>query len=1117
VFDALVRIAALLLAASLITYACVPSTQTLAVRDMDSGNPAPAIAAYERLLKRSHDPISAARLHGELARAEQMRGRYDRALAHQEEAVRLYPTSVKALADLGALYDLGCNPRKACAALERAEKEYARWLLAGRPVTPDLGWEIPTPALWRPSPASLKDERVAWFRTKRRLLCFYERWFQRLPEALAIHRTVVAENPLDFETWSYLADLETYAGHPTAALHGLETMSRLKPADRGVHRRLAEQYARLGRKEAVVDQVLRSGMRREEARYRILTTYTECGTPAEGLSVYHRRFPEDRDEAGILLTYAGALEAAGQRNQARAVLEKAPVALAGDLRIQERLAEFQFLAKDHLQAARTYLRLAAKRPDQFLSSALSELNAAHRLELALPLLEDFLRTHPREPTVRYHYAAALGELGKHDRAAQIYRQLLADVRTQPIKSPSEASKRKLAAATGPVRRRVLAFYKRTEHEAPGRNRIHDCLEVVLNHLGLVVDYRAAEDPPPTSEDLAPYRGIVTWFHTEVMPNADRFAQWLARQPFEGRPVVVLERFGCLTDPASSRPTDSTHLASLQKALGLRFGGKMTENPRLIRVVNKVSDMVEFERPLNYETDYFTELASIDPKNRVYLKLERVDRPGATCDAVFTGPGGAFCLATYAFYEDQQWFRRQWRINPFRLFRETFHLEGFPAMDFTTRCGVRLAYSHVDGDGSEELCRWDLPKTCSEVFRDHILARRRIPMTASLIAGYFDRRHGNEGVSLTVAQDILRNPWIEPAHHSYSHPFDWKERRPGLDLPGYTFDPRQEVLEAKRILEETVCSPGQRINVMQWSGRCNPDADVLAECARNGLLNINGGDPRMDGNYPSVAHLAPLHRIVGGHLQNLTSGSNETAMTDMGDLPNIVYRNVTQTFERTESPRRLSPVNAYFHFTILADPGGARALDDVLDWIEQHQLHHIRLSEFIRITAGFRTAAITTVGERRFRVTGFGACRTLRFDDEPGTVDMTASQHVVGFRKEGKSLYVALDGADALIQLTSNAPATPYVRLSTADIEHFAVHPHELRFEMAGIGPQEIVISGLPPRSAVALYDAAVPGAGPPDRWHMTILPVDSNGSLSFKSDLHGKRRVIIRRAGRRAT
>jgi tetratricopeptide (TPR) repeat protein len=1115
------RWAAFVVALAIVAWMCAPSSRKLAKRLLVAGEARQAAILLENALSVERDTYAASEIYEELASVEILLGNPKKALEHQEKSVEMAPNSIKGLARLAEYYDLFCEPEKAMGALTRAMELYRSWADNNRPEILDLtrGLEVLGPGDL-PSLTVLKERFQEWFSAHRRKLAWYQRWFQQLEPAIKTHRELVRDYPKDFDALANLARLESYAGHGEEAQKALEKMKELRPNQKDIRDLLAYRYQWNRRPEKVVEEMSAAKLGREETRRRVLTSFVQSGRGEEGLSKYYDRYPNDKDYRGLPLLLAEIMEEEGDLPAARAVLEKLHADLPDDDEVAERLADVQSKVRDFPASADTYLALAARHPEdeKYTRWAIDALDAIadpkraliqleklyqkHPDDMSLTRelgiryvqlqrfadgereLETFVKANPEDQTALYNLALALGETGKSERAVQIYDTLIKLRGAAPPPAPKarpDAVYPEPAPGipAGPVSRKVLALYKKSEGEAPDKNRVHMWAEIVLNHLGLAVEYRAAEDPLPDEAEMATYRGIITWFHNDRMPNAEQFVRWLAEQPYKGRPLVALERFGCTADERDGKPVPAGSMERLYRAMGIRFAGGSTENPIQIEVVNVDAPVAEFERKVAYETDYFVELQSVNEANAVHLKLKRKDRENSFCDAVISGPGGAFVLATYAMHEDPERFQRQWRVNPFALFEKAFRLNGLPRVDFTTKNGLRMMYTHIDGDGSDGLCRWDPPKTCAEAFHEHVLAKRPRPMTVSFIGSLVDPALHVGDAAIDAARRILAHPMVEPAHHTYSHPLDWTSDKVVLRVFGYTkVDLKREVVAPKKVLETSICPPDKKVDICLWSGSCNPPRQALALADEAKLLNLNGGDPRLDGNNPSISNLAPLHRNVGGLTQYLTSGPNDFLLTERWTLPSAAFRNVIQTFHNTGTPRRLTPVNLYFHFYLMSELGGTNALDEVCDWVDKQALHPVTVKDYIRITQGFRSARIALEGEGRWVVENAGACRTVRFDGERAGVDLSQSLGVLGFERAGGALYVHLDASEkAVIQLGPNPPGRPYLASATCAVAAWmALEGMPTRFQAEGLGPQKVRIGGFPPGGEVAATITVTGGA-----------------------------------------
>ncbi len=149
-----------------------------------------------------------------------------------------------------------------------------------------------------------------------------------------------------------------------------------------------------------------------------------------------------------------------------------------------------------------------------------------------------------------------------------------------------------------LQRRVLGLYNSLDGEVEEglahaeHNNVHLRAELILNHLGLVVDLRDVNAPLLSERRMAEYRGVLIWFRGKRVKRPERYLEWLLRQVTAGRRVVALEGFGG-TQNARGTPTSLATIERVYAALGLAYRGKHTDDPDRIRVVSKDSAMVEF--------------------------------------------------------------------------------------------------------------------------------------------------------------------------------------------------------------------------------------------------------------------------------------------------------------------------------------------------------------------------------------------------------------------------------------------------------------------------------------------------------------------------------------------
>lgn len=611
----------------------------------------------------------------------------------------------------------------------------------------------------------------------------------------------------------------------------------------------------------------------------------------------------------------------------------------------------------------------------------------------------------------------------------------------------------------PFERRVLGIYNSAEGKTLNYNPLRESVEMVLHNIGLQLEYHDIVDGLPPESQMQRYRGAIIWLETDRLSAAADYWTWLQMQLKNNKRIVLLNSLSPFRDADSGQRISMSRINSALSLLGLRAGESYTSLPLDIEVLDKVPAMVEFERQLENEVRFFTEVQSINEANEVYLQL-RMKSTGAHSDAVVITPNGGLVTEGYLQYIDITTRKKQWRLDPFAFFSKALGVDDAPRLDCTTLNGNRIYYSHIDGDGLLNLSRVDRKSPSARIIYEGILKTYpSLPFTCSVIIHDVDERLAGNPAATELARRIFQLPQVEAASHTYSHPLVWNlelEQEDTVeeylatiagaqltdrailpwDIPGYSFDPQMETAESCRFIEENLLPPNKHCRLLLWSGNCLPDEETLAACTDAGLTNINGGDSRFDGDFPSYNYVAPLYRKVGEQYQIHSSNSNENNYTELWSGPFGGFQNVIQTFENTETPRRVLPVNIYYHYYSGERVASLRALEKVYAWVAEHQREFFPLftSEYVDVVRGFIAARISKLGLRHWRIADSGDCRTVRFDACALYPDLERSTGIIGFRHYQNSLYIALDEAETHeIFLVEAAPVQFYLDRASAPV------------------------------------------------------------------------------------
>lgn len=556
-------------------------------------------------------------------------------------------------------------------------------------------------------------------------------------------------------------------------------------------------------------------------------------------------------------------------------------------------------------------------------------------------------------------------------------------------------------------RRVLAIHEPLEDEHA--LRYHSVIRhasMPLNHLGYAV---VTADPLhlPLTPQAGQLAGIVVWLQNRLDATAQKkLIAWLEKRLDEGIPLALLGDLSFLF---------STPLAD-------RLGMVLADHARRFEkiLVHSQSAWIGFERqPRPHPRDFFPlQIRS----GEVHLVL---GQGTARQVAVATTPWGGYALDPHVIANLPGGDGERWVIDPFAFFASALRLPDMPVPDVTTETGRRLLMVHMDGDAFPS--RSELPGKpyAGAVIRDRIVRRYRVPMTISVIEGEISPTGSfpKDSPALeAIARDIFAEPHVEIASHSFSHPFFWHKFRAGdpatgfdgyrLDIPGYRFDLRREIEGSVRYIEERLAPPGKKVAMFLWTGDCIPGSDALRIVNQVGIFNMNGGETTATRTDATLTRVEGLGIARGETFQVFAPNQNENVYTNLWTGPFYGYRRVIETFEFTEQPRRLKPINIYFHTYIATKPEGLGSLEEVFAWALKQETTPVFASEYAAKVLDFQRIAIARTLSGAWRVSGTERLRTLRWPLRLGYPMLTDGSGIAGFSASGEVGYLHLSTARA---------------------------------------------------------------------------------------------------------
>jgi polysaccharide biosynthesis protein PelA len=706
----------------------------------------------------------------------------------------------------------------------------------------------------------------------------------------------------------------------------------------------------------------------------------------------------------------------------------------------------------------------------------------------------------------------------------------------------------VAHAEQAMPRILYSFYDKAQNPSPRFSMLHRAGEMPLNYLGFHIEYYEINDPlPQWRDDVA---GLILWLPAgSSFPDTIRYLDWIEAGIAKQKKMIFLGDFGFkenfITEENNLKRTNE-----VLKNIGLTLKDEWANITYNVDIVSKDSNIVEYERTYFGILPSFNGIrATPDATSHLHVKRFTDENVDEYSDLVITHKNGGYAARNYEFFytednEEETKTSQRWLINPFKFFRKIFIDGQLPIPDATTLTGKRIFYSHIDGDGwnnVSEISEYSKTKTLSsEVMLKEILQKYpHIPFTVAPIVN--DLRTDCYGLknSKQIAIDSFALNNVEPASHTYSHPLLWRyfehynplyevrflEDYP--ELPGgttsiynalnsamsakhYLYEPWKEFINAAGsadienpnpafrkkngyFLNDYVtprsyaCEPfdmkteingsleymdalapaSKKTRVLQWSGDTNPSESALRAVREAGGVNINGGDSRFDPEYPSYSYVAPIGLKVGNERQIYSSNSNENTYTELWNDRFYGFKHLVNTVENTESPRRVSPFNIYYHLYSAQKRPSLEAVKQNLNFALSQDIIPVFTSDYIDIANGFFATKITPLGAQTWRIEERGKLDTVRFDNATLlAVDFDKSEGVIGQKHFQGSLYVALapNNPAPIVALKESramefpaAASQPYIISSRMKISHFEHKNDALHLKATGIGTQVMQI------------------------------------------------------------
>lgn len=672
---------------------------------------------------------------------------------------------------------------------------------------------------------------------------------------------------------------------------------------------------------------------------------------------------------------------------------------------------------------------------------------------------DTIRNQYHLPVVSIDYCAAADRRCARDTAARIAAQGIVPYVTDPgLTSVGTGADTRMP-------RRILML-----QDPPANTSLNVSDGVLymatpLNYLGYRLDYVDVNHQPLPDMPLADrYAGVVIWLNNPVARPAELRA-WVERQIADGVKVVFMNSFGM---PVAGQ---------FGHALGLESVGTAPQGA--LHVAASDPAMMGYEMPPTPDSRDYTPLrfssVRVSGASHPLLTLASGD---FRIDAAAITPWGGYVMRPFGVFTMDDINQARWVVQPFAFLRAALRLPDMPVPDPTTENGRRLFMSHIDGDGFAS--KLEFPSPDGDVYSGEairrVLQQYGLPVTVSVIEGEVNDEgpHPAEAPHLRViARKIFELPNVEMASHTYTHPLPWmKVTGAGvstndysaaegssvtdssglaINVPGYTFNLDREIGGSVAGITREMAPPGKKVEVLLWSGDCQVPAMALQRAYAAGVMNLNGGDTLITRSNPSLTAVAPQGVMKDGYYQVFAPNQNEEMYTQLWQGPFYGFRRVLETFDMTERPLRLKPIDVYYHFFTGTKLASLKALETVYSQVAAEPINPVFVSEYAHKVLDTQQMSVAREADGRWVIRSAGQLRTVRL--APGEApDLRDAEGVAGFLPGPGGVYVHLSGSEAKFRVISLADAErlPLPRLASANgrIDNVVRTADGLRFELS---------------------------------------------------------------------
>ncbi len=607
----------------------------------------------------------------------------------------------------------------------------------------------------------------------------------------------------------------------------------------------------------------------------------------------------------------------------------------------------------------------------------------------------------------------------------------------------------------------------------------------LQWLGYQLEFHNPLEKPDYPQLDESFHGIIVDRSLTVPPDKEAaFADWLIAQKQAGKKILFFGEIRISDPDILNRVLREFGFSGtgeyIQGVTGLKITRSAPQMNYETKVIATPADFRDIRAPMGAEV-----LCSVQGGSPRDEKIYQFD-------PVFLCSWGAFLSDPFALFmrpdEDELWM-----VDPFYILENWTGRRTFPSPDATTRDGVRIFFAHIDGDGFRHKSTVEPNRRSGEILFKHIVQKYPLPITCSIIeaetAAIIDKQDPTDRLLLTeLAREVFALEKVEVGSHTYSHPFFWKENdrgeniydqqklllRPALVEPGVNY--HREVVGSINYIRRELIPDWKSVEIMLWSGNCRPWPEALRYCRELGVENMNGGDTAMTRKNPSLTRVSGHSVPWGDEIQIFCAHQNENVYRFRwkgGSGPDSVFLGgfilALDSFKLTESPRRLKPVNIYYHWYSGDNLISFSPLKQLYEWSMKQELHAITAAPFARLVRDLRNTRVYQKSPSQWILKNDGFCRTFRMNKSALVPDIATSKGVTGWREYLDSIYIHTDGSPTVeLNLSPQPPAHVYLQSSTAEIRMMDLTKTSAYFYAKDYRPCNVTLAGFSPKQNVTI-------------------------------------------------